>query len=149
MSISGADSNNRMKPETNVTLSWSSSTPKSGTLSAYEVRYTTDGGLTYTTVSTSIDVSTFTYSFTPLVREDEILQVQICAMNSYGKKSEYGNFTPIVIYADGKSVGKIDDNIRHIRGYVKVDGSMQKVKNIIVKANGIIYSIDQYLPPLN
>ena len=138
-----------MKPETAITVKWAASTPKSGTLSAYELRYTTDNGATYTTVTTSIGTSTTSYSFTPVVREGQTLKVQICARNSYGKKSSYGNFNAITIYADGKSVAKISGSMKHVRGYAKVSGTMKKKKKIVVKIDGKIYSIDQYLPPLS
>lgn len=136
-----------MKPDTKVTVSWSESKPQSGTLSAYEIRYTTDGGSTYKTVSTNIGTTVRSYSFTPSVIDGQTLQVQICARNNYGKKSTYGNFTAITIYTDGLSVGKIGGSLKHLRAYVKVNGSMKKIKNIKVKKGGIIYSIDQYTPP--
>ena len=136
-----------MKPDTKVTVSWSESTPQSGTLSAYEIRYTTNGGSTYTVVSTNIDSTVRSYSFTPSVIDGQTLQVQICARNSYGKRSEYGNFAEIVVYTDGLSIGKIGGSLKHLRGYVKVNGSIKKIKNIKVKMGGIIYNIDQYTPP--
>lgn len=138
-----------MKPQTAVTVQWSASTPRSGTISAYELRYTTDNGASYTTVSTSISASTRSYKFTPTVREGQTLKVQIRAKNSYNKKSGYGTFSSITIYADGMSVAKVNGNMKHVRGYVKVGGVMKKITSIKVKVNGKIYSIDQYLPPLN
>ena len=138
-----------MKPQTAVTVQWSASTPRSGTISAYELRYTTDNGASYTTVSTSISVSTRSYKFTPTVREGQTLKVQIRAKNSYNKKSGYGTFNSITIYADGMSIAKVGGNIKHVRGYVKVNGAMKKIVSIKVKVNGNIYSIDQYPPPLN
>ena len=46
------------------------------------------------------------------------------------------------------SVGKINNVLKHLRAYVKVDGSMQKIKYIKVKQGGVIYNIDQqYTPP--
>lgn len=138
-----------MKPETQITIKWSASKANSGVISAYEVRYTTDGGKTYKSVSTDIGASTYTYSFTPDVREGQTLQVQVCARNSYGKKSSYATFDGVTIYADGLSVGKINDVLKHLRVYVKVDGNVKKIKNIYVKMNGKIYSIDQLPPPLN
>lgn len=138
-----------MKPQTAITVQWSASTPRSGTISAYELRYTTDNGASYTTVSTSISASTRSYKFTPTVREGQTLKVQICAKNSYNKKSGYGTFNSITIYADGMSIAKIGGNIKHVRGYVKVNGAMKKIASIKVKVNGNIYSIDQYPPPLN
>lgn len=139
-----------MKPETPITVKWSASTPKSGTISAYEIRYTTNNGESYVTVSTSISPSTFSLTFTPVinVREGQTLKVQICARNSYNKKSGYGTFSPILIYADGMSVAKVNGAIKHVRGYVKVNGVMKKITSIKVKVNGNIYNIDQYLPPL-
>lgn len=148
MSISGATSG-RMKPQTPVTVRWSASTPKSGVISAYELRYTTNNGASYTTISTSIGASTTSYTFTPVVREGQVLKVQICARNSYNKKSGYGTFSSITIYADGMSVAKVNGDMKHVRGYVKVGGVMKKITSIKVKVNGKIYSIDQYLPPLN
>lgn len=148
MSISGATSG-RMKPQTPVTVRWSASTPKSGVISAYELRYTTNNGASYTTISTSIGASTTSYTFTPVVREGQVLKVQICARNSYNKKSGYGTFSSITIYADGMSVAKVNGGMKHVRGYVKVGGVMKKITSIKVKVNGKIYSIDQYLPPLN
>lgn len=148
MSISGATSG-RMKPQTPVTVRWSASTPKSGVISAYELRYTTNNGASYTTISTSIGASTTSYTFTPVVREGQVLKVQICAKNSYNKKSGYGTFSSITIYADGMSVAKVNGDMKHVRGYVKVGGVMKKITSIKVKVNGKIYSIDQYLPPLN
>lgn len=47
------------------------------------------------------------------------------------------------------SIAKIGGNIKHVRGYVKVNGAMKKIASIKVKVNGNIYSIDQYPPPLN
>lgn len=136
-----------MKPDTKVTVSWGESKPQSGTLSAYEIRYTTNGGSTYTVVSTNIGSTVRSYSFTPSVIDGQTLQVQICARNSYGKRSAYSDFTAITIYTDGLSVGKIGGSLKHLRAYVKVNGSIRKIKNIKVKMGGIIYSIDQYTPP--
>lgn len=138
-----------MKPETAITVKWSASTPKSGTISAYEIRYTTNNGASYTTVSTSISSSARSYTFTPTVREGQTLKIQICAKNSYNKKSGYGTFSSITIYADGMSIAKVNGNIEHVRGYVKINGVMKKINSIKVKVNGKIYSIDQYPPPLN
>lgn len=138
-----------MKPETPITISWGASTPRSGTLKAYEVRYTGDGGAHYTVYSSSIPIDSRKLTFTPIVRKDQTLQVQVCAINSYNKKSSYATFTPISIYADGMSIGKIDNGMKHVRGYIKVNGQIKKVESIKVKVNGRIYSIDQYLSPLN
>lgn len=148
VSLTGATSN-KMKPETSITIKWSASKANSGTIAAYEVRYTTDDGITYKSVSTDIGASTYTYTFTPNVREGQILKVQVCAKNSYGKKSDYATFNAVTIYADGMSVGMINNNIKHLRAYVKVGGNMKKIKNIYVKINGRTYSIDQLPPPLN
>ena len=138
-----------MKPQTAVTVKWNASTPNSGTISAYELRYTTDNGASYTSVSTSISASTRSYTFTPIIREGQTLEVQIRTRNSYDKYSSYATFSPIVAYADGMSVAQLDGNIKHVRAYVKIDGTMKKIKTIKVKSNGNVYSIDQYLPPLN
>lgn len=137
-----------MKPETQITASWGASTPQSGSISKYELRYSVDGGSTFTVVSNSISASTRSYSFTPSVREGQTLLVQVRAVNSYSKASSWGNFTTISIYADGMSVGKIGGNMVHLRAYVKVNGSMKKIKFIKVKRNGLFYSIDQYNPPV-
>ena len=138
-----------MKPTSPVTVKWSASTPRSGTISAYEIRYTTNNGASYTTVSTSINPTTRSYTFTPQVREEQILKVQICARNSYNKKSGYGSFNPITKYDDGKSIAKVSGQIKHVRGYAKVNGAIKKIISIKVKVNGKMYSIDQYPPPTN
>lgn len=133
-----------MKPQTSVTIKWGASTTKSGVLSAYELRYTTDDGVTYKTVSTSIDINTFEYTFTPEVKENQTLKIQICARNSYNKKSSYATFPDIQIYADGKSVEVIGSEFKDVRAFVKIDGEMKKIDNIKVKVNGNFYNIDQY-----
>ena len=138
-----------MKPQTAVTVKWNASTPNSGTISAYELRYTTDNGASYTSVSTSISSSTRSYTFTPIIREGQTLEVQIRAKNSYNKYSDYATFSPIVTYADGMSVAQLEGNIKHVRAYVKIDGEIKKIESIKVKSNGNVYNIDQYLPPLN
>lgn len=138
-----------MKPQTSITVKWNASKANSGTISGYELRYTTDNGATYKTVSTSIGSSTLTYTFTPDVREGQTLKVQVCAKNSYNKKSSYSSFSDISIYADGLSVGKVSGNMKHLRVYVKTGGNIKKIKNIYIKVNGKMYTIDQLPPPLN
>lgn len=137
-----------MKPETPVTISWGASTTKSGTLSAYELRYTTNNGSSYTTVSTSLSTTNRTYTFTPNVRTDDILQIEICARNSYNKKSGYGKYAQITIYADGASIAQVSSTrLDDVRAYVKTGGAIHKIKYIKVKQNGVIYNIDQYAAP--
>ncbi len=138
-----------MKPQTQITVKWSAAKANSGTISGYELRYTTDNGATYKTVSTSIGASTYAYTFTPDVREGQTLKVQVCAKNSYNKKSGYATFGAVSIYADGLSVGKVSGNIKHLRAYVKASNNMKKIKNIYIKVDGRMYSIDQLPPPLN
>ena len=136
-----------MKPNTSVTCTWSTSTTASGSLSAYELRYTVNGGASYTTLSTNIGSGTRTYSFTPQAIDGQQVLVQIRARNSYNKYSSWGNFPTITVYTDGMSVGKINGSIKHLRAYVKVGGSMRKINYIKVKRGGVIYNIDQYTPP--
>ena len=45
------------------------------------------------------------------------------------------------------SVGKINSSMKHLRAYVKVNGSIKKINYIKVKVGGVIYNIDQYTPP--
>ena len=144
--ISGI-SNNKMKPETQITVNWAAASAGSGSISSYELRYTVNGGSSYTTVSSNIGVNTRSYSFTPSVKEGQTLIVQIRSKNSYGKYSSYENYPSVSIYADGSSVAKIGGNMEHVRAYAKVSGSMKKIKSIKVKKNGTIYNIDQYTPP--
>lgn len=136
-----------MKPETQITANWAAASAGSGSISSYELRYTVNGGSSYTTVSSSIGSGTRSYSFTPSVKEGQTLIVQIRAKNSYGKYSSYASYTSISIYADGSSVAKISGSMKHVRAYAKVGGSMKKIKSIKVKKNGTIYNIDQYTPP--
>lgn len=136
-----------MKPNTKVTCTWSASTAASGSLSAYELRYTVDGGVTYTTLSTTIGTGTFSYSFTPQAIDGQQVIVQVRAKNSYNKYSSWGNFPTITVYTDGQSVGKINNSVKHLRAYVKAGGSMHKVNYIKVKVGGVVYNIDQYTPP--
>ena len=133
-----------MKPNTAVTVSWAAPSAGSGSISNYTVRYTTNGGSTYTVATTTTSRS---YTFTPNVIDGQTLTVQVCATNSYGKTSSYGNFTSITIYTTGLSVGKLSGSMKHLRGYVKVGGSMKRITSIKVKRGGTIYSIDQYTPP--
>lgn len=135
-----------MKPNTAVTVSWGASSAGSGSISGYTIRYTTNGGSTYTVVTTT-NASTRSYTFTPSVIDGQTLIVQVRANNSYGKSSSYGSFTSIAIYTTGLSVGKISGSIKHLRGYVKVSNAMKKITSIKVKRGGTIYSIDQYTPP--
>lgn len=136
-----------MKPNTGITCTWSKSTTASGSLSAYEMRYTVDNGLSYTTVSTRIGTNYSRYSFTPQAIDGQQVIVQIRAKNSYNKYSSWVNFPTITIYTDGMSVGKINSNMKHLRAYVKVNDSMKKINYIKVKVGGVIYNIDQYTPP--
>ena len=136
-----------MKPNTSVTCTWSTSTTASGSLSAYELRYTVNGGASYTTLSTNIGSGTRTYSFTPQAIDGQQVIVQIRAKNSYNKYSSWVNFPTITIYTDGMCVGKINSNMKHLRAYAKVNGSMKKINYIKVKVGGVIYNIDQYTPP--
>ncbi len=138
-----------MKPNTRITCTWGASTAGSGSLSSYELRYTVNNGVSYTTVATNIGTSTRTYSFTPQAIDGQQVIVQVRAKNSYGKYSSWGNFPAITIYTDGMSVGKVNSTIKHLRAYVKVGGQMKKINYIKVKAGGLIYNIDQYTPPSN
>lgn len=138
-----------MKPNTGITCTWSKSTTQSGSLSGYELRYTVDGGVSYRILSTSLGVNTISYSFTPQAIDGQQVIVQIRAKNSYKVYSNWANFPAITIYTDGMSVGKVNNNIKHLRFYVKADGEMHKVNYIKVKAGGLIYNIDQYTPPLS
>lgn len=136
-----------MKPNTKITCTWSASTTASGSLSAYEMRYTVNNGSSYTTVSTGIGATVKTYSFTPQAIDGQQVIVQIRAKNSYNKYSSWVNFPAITIYTDGMSVGKINSTMKHLRAYAKVNGSMVKINYIKVKVGGVIYNIDQYTPP--
>ena len=137
-----------MKPNTQVTCTWGASTAGSGSLSAYELRYTVNGGLSYTTLSSNIGTGTRSYSFTPQAIDGQQVIVQVRARNSYGKYSSWESFPAITVYTDGMSVGKINSTIKHLRAYVKVDDSMKKINFIKVKNGGLIYNIDQqYTPP--
>ena len=136
-----------MKPNTKITCTWSTSTTASGSLSAYEMRYTVNNGSSYTTVSTGIGATVKTYSFTPQAIDGQQVIVQIRAKNSYNKYSSWVNFPTITIYTDGMCVGKINSNMKHLRAYAKVNGSMKKINYIKVKVGGVIYNIDQYTPP--
>ena len=98
-----------MKPNTGITCTWSKSTTASGSLSAYEMRYTVDNGVSYTTVSTGIGANYSKYSFTPQAIDGQQVIVQIRARNSYNKYSSWGNFPTITVYTDGMSVAKISD----------------------------------------
>lgn len=137
----------RMKPNTSVTCTWSTSTTASGSLSAYELRYTVNNGSSYTTLSTNVGSGTKSYSFTPQAIDGQQVIVQIRAKNSYNKYSDWGSFPAITIYTDGMSVGKVNSNMQHLRAYVKVNGEMKKVNYIKVKMGGVVYNIDQYTPP--
>lgn len=148
LSISGIK-NGKIKPETEITVNWGASIPNSGVISSYEIRYTVNDGSSYTIVSEYIESNVRTYTFLPIVREGQILKIQIRAKNSYEKYSNYSNFNSVSVYADGMSVGKVTEDIKNIRGYIKINGEIKKVKNIKVKINGNIYNIDQFLPPLN
>lgn len=136
-----------MKPNTKITCTWSASTTASGSLSAYEMRYTVNNGSSYTTVSTRIGATVKTYSFTPQAIDGQQVIVQIRAKNSYNKYSSWVNFSAITIYTDGMSVGKVNSTMKHLRAYAKVNGSMVKINYIKVKVGGVIYNIDQYTPP--
>lgn len=136
-----------MKPNTKITCTWSASTTASGSLSAYEMRYTVNNGSSYTTVSTGIRATVKTYSFTPQAIDGQQVIVQIRAKNSYNKYSSWVNFPAITIYTDGMSVGKVNSTMKHLRAYAKVNGSMVKINYIKVKVGGVIYNIDQYTPP--
>jgi phage terminase large subunit-like protein len=136
-----------MKPNTSVTCTWSASTTASGSLSAYELRYTVNNGSSYTTISSNIGTSTRTYSFTPQAIDEQQVIVQVRARNSYNKYSSWVSFPTITIYTDGMSVGKVNNSMKHLRAYVKVGGSMHKVNYIKVKIGGVVYNIDQYTPP--
>ncbi len=136
-----------MKPNTKITCTWSASTTASGSLSAYEMRYTVNNGSSYTTVSTGIGATVKTYSFTPQAIDGQQVIVQIRAKNSYNKYSSWVNFPAITIYTDGMSVGKVNSTMKHLRAYAKVNGSMVKINYIKVKVGGVIYNIDQYTPP--
>lgn len=136
-----------MKPNTNVTCTWSASTTASGSLSAYELRYTADNGATYTTVSSNIGSNTRSYTFAPQAIDGQQVIVQVRARNSYNKYSSWVNFPAITIYTDGMSVGKINNSLKHLRAYAKINGSMVKINYIKVKVGGVIYNIDQYTPP--
>lgn len=136
-----------MKPNTKITCTWSASTTASGSLSAYEMRYTVNNGSSYTTVSTGIGATIKTYSFTPQAIDGQQVIVQIRAKNSYNKYSSWVNFPAITIYTDGMSVGKVNSTMKHLRAYAKVNGSMVKINYIKVKVGGVIYNIDQYTPP--
>lgn len=136
-----------MKPNTKITCTWSASTTASGSLSAYEMRYTVNNGSSYTTVSTGIGATAKTYSFTPQAIDGQQVIVQIRAKNSYNKYSSWVNFPAITIYTDGMSVGKVNSTMKHLRAYAKVNGSMVKINYIKVKVGGVIYNIDQYTPP--
>lgn len=137
-----------MKPNTQVTCTWGTSTANSGSLSAYELRYTVNGGSSYITLSSNIGTGTRSYSFVPQAIDGQQVIVQIRARNSYGKYSGWANFPTITVYTDGMSVGKINNTIKHLRAYVKVDGSMKKINYIKVKIGGLVYNIDQqYTPP--
>lgn len=136
-----------MKPNTKVTCSWSKSTANSGSLSAYEMRYTVDNGGTWTTVSTSIANTATSYAFTPQAIDGQQVIVQIRARNSYNKYSDWVAFPTITIYTDGMSVGRINNSLKHLRAYVKVNGEMKKINYIKVKIGGVVYNIDQYTPP--
>lgn len=136
-----------MKPNTKITCTWSASTTASGSLSAYEMRYTVNNGSSYTTVSTGIGATVKTYSFTPQAIDGQQVIVQIRAKNSYNKYSSWVNFPAITIYTDGMSVGKVNSTMKHLRAYAKVNGSMVKINYIKAKVGGVIYNIDQYTPP--
>lgn len=136
-----------MKPNTKITCTWSASTTASGSLSAYEMRYTVNNGSSYTTVSTRIGATVKTYSFTPQAIDGQQVIAQIRAKNSYNKYSSWVNFPAITIYTDGMSVGKVNSTMKHLRAYAKVNGSMVKINYIKVKVGGVIYNIDQYTPP--
>ena len=136
-----------MKPNTKITCTWSASTTASGSLSAYEMRYTVNNGSSYTTVSTGIGATVKTYSFTPQAIDGQQVIVQIRAKNSYNKYSSWVNFPAITIYTDGMSIGKVNSTMKHLRAYAKVNGSMVKINYIKVKVGGVIYNIDQYTPP--
>lgn len=136
-----------MKPNTKITCTWSASTTASGSLLAYEMRYTVNNGSSYTTVSTGIGATVKTYSFTPQAIDGQQVIVQIRAKNSYNKYSSWVNFPAITIYTDGMSVGKVNSTMKHLRAYAKVNGSMVKINYIKVKVGGVIYNIDQYTPP--
>ncbi len=83
----------------------------------------------------------------PTTIDGQTMVASIRAKNSYGKYSDWGTFPNVVVYADGMSVGKVNSNMKHLRAYVKVNGTMYKVKWIKVKMGGVIYNIDQYTPP--
>lgn len=136
-----------MKPNTKITCTWSTSTTASGSLSAYEMRYTVNNGSSYTTVSTGIGATVKTYSFTPQAIDGQQVIVQIRAKNSYNKYSSWVNFPTITIYTDGMCVGKVNSSLKHLRAYAKVNGSMVKINYIKVKVGGVVYNIDQYTPP--
>ena len=138
-----------MKPNTKITCTWSASTTASGSLSAYEMRYTVNNGSSYTTVSTRIGATVKTYSFTPQAIDGQQVIVQIRAKNSYNKYSSWVSFPTITIYTDGMSVGKINSNMKHLRAYAKVNGSMKKINYIKVKVGGVIYNIHRLQLLLN
>lgn len=136
-----------MKPNTQVKCSWQTSSANSGSLSGYELRYTTDNGASYKTISTSIGASIKEYSFTPQAIDGQQVIVSIRSKNSYNKYSAWSNFSTITIYTDGMSVGKVNNSLKHIRAYAKVSGADKKINYIKVKVGGVWYNIDQYTPP--
>ena len=137
----------RTKPNINITYTWSNPTSNSGSLSAYEMRYTVNNGGTWTTVSTGISSSSTSYNFTPQAIDGQQIIVQIRAKNSYNKYSDWVSFPTTTIYTDGMSVGRVNNSMKHLRAYAKVNGEMKKINYIKVKVGGVIYNIDQYTPP--
>ena len=135
-----------MKPNNTITVNWSKPTPNSGTLSGYEIRYTVNNGQSYSSTVTLSNSQT-SYTFTPTAVDEQVVLVQIRAKNSYGKYSNWGDFPTTTLYTDGMSVGKVNNVIKHLRAYVKVNGEMKKINYIKVKNGGLIYNIDQYTPP--
>ena len=130
-----------------IECTWNASTAGSGSLSAYEMRYTVDNGAHYTTISTNIGTNLKKYSYTPQAIDGQNVITQIRAKNSYGKYSSWVNFPTLTIYTDGMCVGKYNNTMKHLRAYAKVNGSMKKINYIKVKIGGKFYNIDQYTPP--
>lgn len=140
--ISSGVSGGQMKPQTQITLNWNTPYAGSGTISGYDIVYTTNNDVSYITAVENWNSTS--YSFTPNVAEGQTLRIYVRAKNSYGKYSGWTMFPDTRIYVDGKSVAKINNTLSNIRGYVKVNDSMHKIQKIYVKVNNRMYQIDQF-----